>query len=111
MDTQEKAAHLKWSSERVAVVEKFYEKSQSHKSKKDPAALRDEMLREVNELPGKKVGVNAIRCMAREQQWGVWGWNPNSEENTAKAALKLLLKDMEARIAEMVRQGALVSIG
>ncbi|MBI3074642.1 MAG: hypothetical protein HYY92_00270, partial [Parcubacteria group bacterium] len=109
--SRKKERHYDWSPERIAVVEMFYKKSQALHSKKESVALRDEMLREVNELSGKKVSINAVRCMAREQQWGEWGWKPNSEENTKKAAEKILFRNMEARIAELVHQGMLISEG
>ena len=108
---KKRAKHTNWTPERIALAEKYFKKSVDLHSRWESVTLRAEMVRDVSALPGEKVSLNAIRLMARDYDWGKWGWSTNSEENTVKAAEKTLLKSMEVRIAELVHQGALISLG
>ncbi|OGZ09538.1 MAG: hypothetical protein A3D67_03835 [Candidatus Lloydbacteria bacterium RIFCSPHIGHO2_02_FULL_51_22] len=100
-----KDPHTDWSPERVALVKEWYGKSGAIRTKDESAKLRDEMVREVNKLPGKKVGPNAIRCMARDYEWGVWGYR--TREGTGTHGFE---KRVSARVEELVNDGALAKM-
>src|SRR3989344_2954363 len=103
---KEKDPHIGWSPERVTLVKECYGKSSAIRTRDEAAKLRDEMVREVNSLPGKKVGINALRCMARDYDWGVWGRNsnkntaPNKNEEHAEPSKEELLANLSLEIRE-----------
>ena len=98
---KKRAKHIDWTQERIDLVEQFYKKSQDIRTRNDSVALRQEMTGAVNALPGEKVTLNAIRLMARDYDWGKWGWGTQMASRSVPSGTKMGVPSKEELLEDL----------